>query len=450
MSELLELPDGPSQSALGQLLRYSFAPLPFIEECARRHGDAFTIRLASFPPLVLLSDAESVKDVLRGDGRALHSGEGNEFLSVTVGQNSVLVLDEERHVRQRRILLPPMKGERMRAHVGAMRRATIEAIETWPIGRTLRMDAPMRRITLRVMLEVVFGEISAEERNEWERRFERIIAYGRTRFALLMIQMAPKRRFAGSRFVPFYREMHALDRRLSALISTRRREPLAAHGDCILADLLAATHEDGTTLSDAEVRDAILTVIIAGYETTSIALTWALGEIVPRVDVVERIQDEIATLVTRDDISSDALDRLEYLDATIRESLRARTILPFVVRLTKRTFTAGGRDYPPGVLLCPCNHLVHRRADIYAEPDQFQPERFLARKYAAHEWFPFGGGHRACLGMAFALHEMKVVLATVLGRVKLSRPAGARSHARRQGITLAPHDGARMNVVARA
>jgi unspecific monooxygenase len=143
---------------------------------------------------------------------------------------------------------------------------------------------------------------------------------------------------------------------------------------------------------------------------------------------------------------ADKLHLLEYLDAAIRESLRVRTILPFVVRSTKQPFVAGGREYLPGIMLCPCIHLVHRRPDLYPEPEHFRPERFLERKYAAHEWFPFGGGNRACLGMAFALYEMKVVLSTIFAQVRLARPPGSYSVPVRRGISLAPHDGARMIV----
>jgi unspecific monooxygenase len=143
---------------------------------------------------------------------------------------------------------------------------------------------------------------------------------------------------------------------------------------------------------------------------------------------------------------ADQLNQLVYLDAVIRESLRVRTMLPFAVRLTKKPFSAGGREYPAGVVLCPCNHLVHRSGQLYPEPETFRPERFLARHYAAHEWFPFGGGARMCLGMAFAMYEMKVVLSTMLATIRLTRPPGLRSSAVRRGITLAPHDGALMEV----
>jgi cytochrome P450 len=241
--------------------------------------------------------------------------------------------------------------------------------------------------------------------------------------------------------------MHQLNESLYSLIRGRRES--AGPSDNVLADLLASRHEDGTQFSDEEVRDALLTLVLAGHDTTSIALAWALEQIVPRPDVVQAITDELRRVTGGGPLHAEHLARLEYLDAAIRESMRVRTILSFVVRLTKQPFTAGGREYPAGILLCPCNHLVHRRPDLYPEPDRFRPERFLERKFAGHEWFPFGGGNRTCLGMAFALHEMKVVLATLFAQVSLIRPPGARSAPLRRGLTLAPNDGARMVVKGR-
>jgi cytochrome P450 len=177
-----------------------------------------------------------------------------------------------------------------------------------------------------------------------------------------------------------------------------------------------------------------------------VALSWALEQIVTRAEVVDRLKKELRALFGDVLPQADKLHQLEYLDAAIRESLRIRTILPFVVRATKKPVVAGGREYPAGIMLCPCNHLVHRRPDLYPEPEQFRPERFLERKYAGHEWFPFGGGNRTCLGMAFALYEMKVVLSTLVSQIELARPPGGRSTPIRRGISLAPHDGARMMV----
>jgi cytochrome P450 len=214
----------------------------------------------------------------------------------------------------------------------------------------------------------------------------------------------------------------------------------------VLDDLLAATHEDGSPLDDREVRDALITILIAGHDTTALALAWALAEIVPRPDVVDRLTDELIRVTGGGPPEAQNLQALEYLDGSIRESLRLRPVALFVVWKTVRPFAAGGREYPPGVVLCPCSYLVHRRDDLYPEPDRFRPERFLERKFGPHEWFPFGGGNRVCLGMPFALYEMKVLLATLFSQVRLARPAGARSRARRYGIVLGPDDGARVIV----
>jgi cytochrome P450 len=240
--------------------------------------------------------------------------------------------------------------------------------------------------------------------------------------------------------------MHELDAALYAFIANARQKPTAERGENVLADLLEARHDDGQPLSDQEVRDALLTLIFAGHDTTSVALAWVLEQAVPRADVVQRITDELQQVTGGAPPKANQLNQLVYLDATIREGLRVRTILPFVVRLTKLPFRAGGREYPASVVLCPCSHLVHRSEHLYPEPETFRPERFLERHYAAHEWFPFGGGGRICLGMAFALYEMKVVLSAVFATKKLARPPGHRSVPVRRGIALAPDDGALMVV----
>jgi cytochrome P450 family 135 len=440
---------GPKSPAFWQLLRYTHAPLPLLEECGRRYGDAFLLRWPGYGRFVMLADPQAVQDVFRGDGHALHSGEGNEFLVPTVGPNSVLVLDEEPHARQRRVLLPPLKGERMRSFFGAMQAAALEAMRTWPLGRPVRTLGPMQQITLRTILKTVLGLGAGPQRDVIEGQVQRMLAQGRSRYGLILIKVLPVRRLQRTRWVPYFRQMHALNDSLYSLIRSRREAPATKRGEDVLADLLAATHEDGRPLADEEIRDALVTLILAGHDTTAIALAWALEQIVPRPDVVGRITDELRATAGEALPGAEHLPRLEYLDAAIRESLRVRTILPFVVRLTKRPFVAGGREYPPGVVLCPCNHLVHRRADLYPEPEAFRPERFLERRYAGHEWFPFGGGSRTCLGMAFALYEMKAVLATLFSQVRLVRPPGSRSAPVRRGLSLAPDDGAAMVVQGR-
>jgi cytochrome P450 len=445
-SAFAPLPAGPKSPAVWQLLHYSHSPLSFLESCWKRYGDPFTVTWAGYGKFVMLADPQAVREVFRGDGRVLHSGEGNEFLIPSVGKHSVLVLDEEPHARQRRVLLPPLKGERMRSFFDAMQSATLDEVRSWEVGRTLGMVAPMQQITLRVILQAVLGLRPGAELDDFASKVGGVLELGRGRYGLIFVKILPLGLLQRTRWLPFHRRMHELDQALFVLLEQRRQLPAEARGDNVLAELLAAAHEDGTPLSREEIRDALVTVIFAGHDTTALALAWALEQILPRADVVERLTAELKSK-TGGRPRADQLAQLEYLDAAIRESMRVRTILPFVVRLTKAAFTAGGREYPPGVVLCPCNHLVHRREDLYPEPLTFRPDRFLERHYAAHEWFPFGGGGRTCLGMAFALYEMKVVLGTLFASVRLSRPAGGRSSPVRRGIALAPHDGARMTVV---
>jgi cytochrome P450 len=424
-------------------------PLPFLEECQRHHGSPCTIRLVR-DTFVLLTAPDAIKDVFRGDPHVLHSGEGNALFKASVGPSSVLVLDDEPHARQRRILVPPLKGERMRAFFDAMREATLDVARRWPVGRVCRADEAMRYISLRVILRAALGLPPGSRLEAFEGMVNRLLAPTRGRFNLFWMILLPVHLLVGSRWAPFFRQVRELDRALFAFFEEQRRLPAAKRGETVVADLLAAVYDDGKPPADTELRDAVLTILIAGHETTALALSWALECIVARPDVMGHIAEELRTVTDGGPLRPEHLPRLEYLDAAIRESLRCRTILPFVVRKTKAPFVAGGREYPPGVLLSPCNHLVHRDPGLYPEPRRFRPERFLERRFAAHEWFPFGGGNRVCLGMPFALYEMKVVLATLFLSVRLERPPGALSYPVRSGITLAPNDGVRLMVAAHA
>jgi cytochrome P450 len=417
-----------------------------LDECQRVYGDAFTLNIAGNRPLVMLSDPEAVREVFRGDPDVLHSGEANSLFSATVGRYSVLVLDGAPHARQRRVLVPPLKGERMRAFFDAMRLEALEATRSWPRDAPSPALPVMRRITLRVILRTAIGLTPGPEMDRFERKIETFLSHGRQRYGLVLMTIVPINRLSGSRWVPIFRQLSDLDDDLFALIALRRRGEHSPGSDNVLDDLLAATHEDGSSLDDQEIRDALITILIAGHDTTALALAWALAEIVVRPEVVDRLAGELKQVTGGGPPDAEHLPALEYLDGSIRESLRLRPVAPFVVRKTVQPFVAGGREYPAGVVLCPCSYLVHRRADLYPEPDRFRPERFLERKFGPHEWFPFGGGNRVCLGMPFALYEMKVLLATLFSQVRLARPAGARSRARRYGIVLGPDDGARVIV----
>ncbi|APW60429.1 cytochrome P450 [Paludisphaera borealis] len=441
-----QLPPGPRSPAWWQLVRFAGDPLGLLDECHHRYGDAFTLDIAGYGRFVMLSNPEAVREVFRADPETLHSGEANAMLTATVGRNSVLVLDGAPHARQRRVLVPPLKGERMRAFFDAMRSETFDAARACPLDSPFPALPMMRRITLRVILRTAMGLAPGPEMDRFERKMEAFLSNGRQRYALVLMTIVPINRLSGSRWVPLFRQLSDLDDDLSAVIAARRRGEGPTGGENVLDDLLAATHEDGSPLDDREVRDALITILIAGHETTALALAWALIDIVPRPEVVDRLADELTRVTGGGPPEAEHLPALEYLDAAIRESLRISPVVPFVVRKTVRPFVAGGREYPAGVVLCPCSYLVHRRDELYPEPDQFRSERFLERKFGPHEWFPFGGGNRVCLGMPFSLYEMKTLLATLFGQVRLARPTGARSRARRYGLVLGPDDEARVVV----
>jgi cytochrome P450 len=363
-----------------------------------------------------------------------------------LGRNSVVFLNGVPHARQRRVLVPPFRGERMRSFFHAMRQETLEAVRAWPVDAPRPALPAILRITLRVILRTGMGLAPGPEMDRIGRKMDRFLSTARQPFTLVLLTLMPFDRMGGSRWLPIFRQLRDLDADLFAFIAARRRGERPPGGENVLDDLLAARHEDGAPLDDQEVRDALITTLIGGHDTTAMALAWARVEIAPRRDVLDRLMDELRRVTGGGPPEADHLPKLEYLDAAIRESLRIRPIVPFVARKTMGPFAAGGREYPAGAVLCPYSYLVHRREELYPEPERFRPERFLERNFGPHEWFPFGGGSRVCLGMPFALYEMKVLLATLLSQVRLARPPGAESRARRYGPVLGPDDGARVIV----
>ncbi len=290
---IVPLPPGPSTPSAWQLLRYSRSPLAFLEECARRYRDPFTIRWAGYGTFVMLASPDAVKDVFQGDPHSLHSGEGNEFLDAIVGTNSILVLDDELHARQRRVLFPPLKGERMRSFFDVMQETTLEIVRAWPLGGKLGMLKPMQEITLKVMLKVVLGVTSSAQLSDFTSKVRRVLELGRGRYGLILVKVLPIGLLQRTRWLPIYQRMHELNVALFAFIENCRQKRAAERGENVLADLLEAVHDNGQPLSDQEIRDALVTLIFAGHDTTSVALAWVLEQAVPREDVVQRITDEL-------------------------------------------------------------------------------------------------------------------------------------------------------------
>jgi cytochrome P450 len=349
-----------------------------------------------------------------------------------VGDNSVLLLDEKPHLHQRKLMLPPFHGERMRLYGEAMREVAEEEVATWPDDEPFAVHPSMQRITLRVILRVVFG---IEDRDRLA-EFEQLVTAPLDRGQFLV--MMPRLQKDFGRWSPWGRVVEARERTQRAIleeIATRRADPRTAERDDILSMLLGARDEDGRPMSDQELHDELVTLLVAGHETTATALAWTFERLSRHPEALERLNRELAE---GDDT---------YLDAVIKETLRVRPVLNFAMRRLTRPMEVGEYTVPEGATLASCIHLIHRRPDIYPDPEAFRPERFTnGGAPDTYSWLPFGGGIRRCLGASFATYEMKVVLRTVLERRELATTTAPGERRKRRAITFVPSRGGRISV----
>ncbi len=442
------VPRGPRAPAIVQVARWTRQPIALMEECQARYGDAFTLRFPGFPPLVLFSAPPAIKEIFTADPEDLRAGEANVVIEPLVGRHSLLLLDGARHQRERRLLMPPFHGERMRVYGDVMRDITARVVGRWPVGARFPLHPEMQRITLDVILRAVLGLEEGDRFALLRERLVRMIAFGAAnpRLGIPFLQVDLGRLSAWGRFMRLMREIDVL---LFAEFARRRAAPPDGRDD-ILTLLLAARDEHGEPMTDAELRDEMLTLLLAGHETSATTLAWVTHRLVQHPDALARVRAERERVVGGGPVAPEHAAQLEYLDATIKETLRLNPIIPAVGRALARPLRLGGLELPAGAVAAPCIYLTHRRPDVWEEPERFDPERFLVRKPGPYEFFPFGGGTRHCLGAAFALYEMKIVLAEMLGRVELRAAPGYTVRVARRGLTFAPSEGLPIVVERRA
>ena len=429
-----ELPPGPDWSVIRSTRRWWRRPLQTLEECRARYGDVFTYRIAHEGTWVFLSDPAAIKQVFTGDPRLLHAGEANTVLLPVLGEHSVLLLDEPAHMKERKLMLPPFHGKRMQAYREVMTEVAVAEIQRWPAEEPIRMRPHMQAMTLEIILRAVFGVGDGERLTRLRDQLRRTLnLISDPRRALFLVMLGPERI---RRFPPFRRHIDRVDRLLFDEIAARRRASDLAERDDILSLLLQAEHEDGRGMSDRELRDELMTLLVAGHETTATALSWA-------VELLARHPAELDRLETEVGAGSD-----DYLDAVIKETLRLRPVIALVLRKLVEPMEIGGRLLPAGASVAPSIYLVHRRPDIYPEPERFRPERFIEQPAGTYTWIPFGGGVRRCLGAAFAEFEMAVVLRELVARRRL-RPVGDPEHSVRSTITNVPNRGAEVMAAPR-
>ena len=421
-----QLPPGPSQPLLRQVWEFVRRPLELMEECRDRYGEPFTLRVARGAPFVVFSDPEAVKAVFTASPDVLRSGEANAVFEAGLGPRSLIVLDGSDHLRDRRLVLPPFHGERMRSYGDLIDSIAEREIAGWPAGRPFPAAEATRRIALEVIVRAVFG-VEEERAERTGRLLSRFLDGGTDdahTLALLLVKPGGLIMSSWNRWAPAKRRVDAV---IYEEIRRRRADPGLAEREDILSLLLQARDEEGEAMSDAHLRDELMTLLTAGHETTASTSAWALAELARVPGALDRVGGD-------DD----------FLDAVVKETLRLRPIIPFLPRMTAEPFEVCGLTVPAGVRVSPSIHLVHRRPDVYPEPAAFRPERFLEREAGTYTWIPFGGGTRRCAGAAFATFEMKRVLRAV-ARAGSFTPAGdGDGGIGRRGLTLAPRDGARL------
>ena len=426
------LPPGPPGSKPAQTARLLRNQHAYFDECHREYGDVFTLNLLVLPPLVVVSDPALVKRVFTGSPKALHAGEGNIILEPIVGRHSVLLVDEDRHLRQRKLLLPSFHGERMRAYGELMADETRREIDQWSVGEPFELLPSTQAITLRIILRAVFG-VEKGAMARLEDALRRLLAVGDSVTAIPYL-----RRYRGPggpmrRFLALRAEVDSIV--YEEIASRRRCDDLEERSD-VLSLLLQARDEEGRPMSDEELRDELITLLLAGHETTATTLAWIWERVLRHPGVYDRLRDNP--------------DDEEYVEAVIEEAMRLRPVLHFAMRQVKEPFELGEWTIPPETRIGTSIYLANIREESYPHAREFRPERFVGAQPETYSWISFGGGIRRCLGASFAMYEMKVVLRTMLEQVELRAPDLRDERPKRRAITFIPSRGAQVEVVRRA
>ena len=423
-------PPGSRAPSAMQLLRYARDPLGFLSVHQRRFGDIFGVRFPYFGRITYVARPDLVKALFTGDPAVFHAGEANaSVLEPALGPNSVLTLDDEPHMRQRKLLLPPFHGERVQRYGELITAITREEMESWPVGEPFAMRPHTQRITLAVIMRAVFG-VHDEERLA---RFEGLIDDFARKVGLIA-SVPPLRRDLGplSPWGRFIRSRRALDAFIYEEIALRRAEPAHEERDDVLSLLLDARDEDGRPMNDQELRDEMVTVLGAGHETTATGLAWAIERLTRAPAVLARLRD---SLVAGEE---------DYLGATVKETLRARPVIIDVGRKLTAPTTIGGYELAAGSFVLAAIAALHYREDTFPQPEEFRPERFLEGKVDNYAWIPFGGGVRRCIGAAFAEYEMRTILREFVERADLRAVDPKPERVKVRNITLVPSNGARV------
>ncbi len=418
-----------------QTLRWAYRPLPFMQECRERYGDSFSVRFLGFErPMVLISDPAAIKALYMERSHGLPPGR-NIILEPVLGSGSLLIQEGAEHLSRRRLMLPAFHGERMRSYEAVVDEIVTAEIDSWPLDSEFPIHSRMQAVTLEVILRVVFGVSTGPRLDRLRGMLDKVLrdtASPRTQ----LVALATRRFGSGGPWAKYDGQLRAVDELLFAEIAEHRARGGLEEREDILSMLMLAEFEDGGTMSDQELRDQLMTLLLAGHETTATALAWTFDLLLRHRESLQRLRDSLEA------------GEEDYLRATITESLRLRPVLPLAGRRLATELVSDGLTLPAGTDVTPAIWLTHTRADLYPEPFAFKPERFLEDGPATYGWIPFGGGIRRCIGVSFAEFEMRIVLREVLTRCDLYKASPLPEKTGRRNITLSPKDGTPVVVTA--
>ncbi len=423
------LPPGPRMPSALQAAGWALRPLPFMQRCAERYGEIFTLRVRRRRPWVFLTNPEHVKQVFTTEPELMRAGAGeaNPLLGPLLGSRSVMLQDEPAHMTDRKRILPSFHGQRMQAYGEMMAGVARREIDRWPLGEPFELWPRMQAISLEVVMRAVFGDVEGERLELLRQRMVELTNWVNSPRRLALLAAVGERSMTAN---PKFRAvMRPVEELVLEEVRLRRAAPDRDRHEDILAMLERTPGEDGAPMSDEKMRDELVTFLSDGPTATSLA--WAFERLLRHPDKLARLRAEAL-----------AGESEEYVDAVVKETLRLCPAVPVVMRRLTEPMQLGGYTIPADTIVAPCVYLMHRRADLYPQPRSFQPERFLGDAAGTYTWIPFGGGVRRCVAVVFAQLEMKRVIQTVLSEVEL-RPAESRSEGpARSSVSFAPDAGA--------
>lgn len=451
--------DGPQAKGLRRTLRILkliLWPTEYMDDNVRRYGPLFKIGGTTAPPLVYVGEPDVVREIFALDATQASTGQSNGILKAMVGDYSILLLDGDAHQRQRKLLMPPFHGDRLRSYAHLICDITHQISADWQPGQSMRARPPMQDLTLGVILQAVFGLQAGTRLQELQHLMSVMLDSFASPLSSAFLFFPALQQDWGARspWGHFIRSRERIRELLYAEIRDRRQaltqsaSPSAERTD-ILTLLLQARDENGAAMSDAELHDELVTLLLAGHETTASAMVWLLYWIHHLPEVEHKLRAELAELGNEPDPM--AIAQLPYLNAVCQETLRIYPITPTTfVRVLRAPMTLAQYDFVAGTALMPATYIIHQRPDLYPEPQEFRPERFLEKQFAPHEYLPFGGGNRRCIGSALAMMELKLSMATLLQQFEFALPASRSIRPTRRGLTLAPPAGMKITITAKA